>query len=260
LHPSLSEATKVPWIGNIMTSRWAYEALAVEQASQNNLEKQFLSYEIKKSKADWKKNYWIPELRNQVNILKDNDYDYELQETARRILINEIKREDASWKGLDCQSCIENLNGHNIDVSQLKPITLFLNQVRAQYISSAKKYSDSIRKKKYELGIENYKVLRNNYENDALNKLVSNKLETNKFIISDDRILQNDSPIYNLPNKKEFFSAHFYAPYKFVFGKKVATYTINVTIIWGMILIGYIILYFDLLKKVIDKIQSLVKK
>ena len=41
LHPSVSNATKVPWIGNMMVSRWAYEALAVEQASNNQLEKNY---------------------------------------------------------------------------------------------------------------------------------------------------------------------------------------------------------------------------
>ena len=38
LHPALSDATKVPVIGNIMVSRWAYEALVVEQTVNNELE------------------------------------------------------------------------------------------------------------------------------------------------------------------------------------------------------------------------------
>jgi hypothetical protein len=70
LHPSLSTATKVPWIGNLMVSRWSYEALAVEQATQNEFERNFLTLEISKSNAEWKKDYWSQEIKQQIrNVL-----------------------------------------------------------------------------------------------------------------------------------------------------------------------------------------------
>jgi hypothetical protein len=47
LHPSLSNATKVPWIGNVMVSRWSYEALAVEQASNNPLETYYFDAHVR---------------------------------------------------------------------------------------------------------------------------------------------------------------------------------------------------------------------
>src|SRR5690606_37347174 len=92
LHPSLSTATKVPWIGNLMVSRWSYEALAVEQATQNEFERNFLALEISKSNAEWKRDYWSQEIKQQIrNLTSDNT---EIRNEARDILKREIQLEE----------------------------------------------------------------------------------------------------------------------------------------------------------------------
>tara|TARA_R110002072_G_scaffold227777_1_gene384597 strand:+ start:5258 stop:8332 length:3075 start_codon:yes stop_codon:yes gene_type:complete len=260
LHPSLSEATKVPWIGNTMASRWAYEALAVEQSTQNKLTKEFLTFRINKSESEWKKNYWVPEIRNQLSILQEDNDNFEVKENARQIIMNEITKEDAKWNGLECKGCIELLKSNDFHGEKLKPIENFIHTIRSQYVLNINKYSDSIREKIKSYGISDYKKLKTDYENDALNKVVTNSMEIKKFIFSNSQIYQNDNPIYDLPSKDSFFSAHFYSPFKYVFGQRLKTFTINLIVLWGMILIGYLFLYYDLLKKGIDKIQFFQKK
>ena len=44
LHPYFSSKSEVPAIGNIMASRWAYEALTVVQFKDNEYEKQFFEF------------------------------------------------------------------------------------------------------------------------------------------------------------------------------------------------------------------------
>ena len=53
-----SSKSEVPIIGNVMASRWAYEAMAVTQFKDNEFEK--LIYDDKKnmSFANWKKDQW----------------------------------------------------------------------------------------------------------------------------------------------------------------------------------------------------------
>ena len=44
LNPNVSSPDQIPFYGEMITSRWAYEALAVYQFKENNYEKQF--YEL----------------------------------------------------------------------------------------------------------------------------------------------------------------------------------------------------------------------
>jgi len=54
--------------------------------------------------------------------------------------------------------------------------------------------------------------------------------------------------------------AHFYAPEKQLFGIKVDTYTVNVIVIWIMTFFFYLALYFRLLKKLLDSIETMFGK
>jgi ABC-type multidrug transport system ATPase subunit len=53
LHQSFSKKIYVPFIGDIMATRWAYEAISVEQFRANRYEKPFFEYNMKKSQTDW---------------------------------------------------------------------------------------------------------------------------------------------------------------------------------------------------------------
>src|SRR5690606_13637133 len=44
LHPWFASESGVPWIGNVMASRWAYEGLAVTQFMENPYEQQFYAF------------------------------------------------------------------------------------------------------------------------------------------------------------------------------------------------------------------------
>ena len=85
-------------------------------------------------------------------------------------------------------------------------------------------------------------------------------MEEDKLIIDNDIIYQNDEAIYNLPNEVSFVQSHFYAPQKYMFGIKVDTYWSNLIVIWVIAFFTYIILYFDLLKRLIDGIQLLFNR
>ena len=59
LNPSLSSQTVVPIAGEMMASRWAFEALAVNQFKENKFEKEYYSFDKAMSIANYKKNFWI---------------------------------------------------------------------------------------------------------------------------------------------------------------------------------------------------------
>ncbi|MCA1747084.1 MAG: hypothetical protein LC655_05255, partial [Bacteroidales bacterium] len=73
--------------------------------------------------------------------------------------------------------------------------------------------------------------------------------EKNKIVESDGRLYQQSDPIFLLP---ESTRAHFYAPAKLLFGKYVDTYWFNIVVIWLGSLILYVVLYYDLLRRLIE--------
>lgn len=259
LHPSLSNATRVPWVGNMMASRWAYEALAVEEASQNAFEVHFLNDRIEKSSAEWLKDYWIPELRRNIDILLAEDSDLKSKQQALELVRNEISYADAFWGNLDCKGCIESLSGTSLTEEDFANIDVFINYIRAHSIATINKRRDHIQHIIDSMGIEQYKELQDNYSNDALIRIVTNKTETNKTIEAGSRLYQNDNPIYHLPKGESFFDTHYYAPYKYIFGKRIKTYYANLIVLWVISIITYVALYFDLLRKFIHGFQRLAE-
>lgn len=250
LHPSLSEANKVPWVGNMMISRWAYEGLAVEQSVDNSLSEKTFTFELDKSQAKWKKDYWLPEIKSRIQTLQtpDEHTKKELQD-ARTILINEIEREDAYWSNLSCESCISDLKSKEMTKDEdFKNINKFLDYLKNNFNEKVNKNTRNINNYIHKIGEKNYIALKKKYTNEALQKLVTNRLESEKVIVHEGRLYQNDDPIYQDPIGTPFFQTHFYAPHKYLFGRKYSTFNINLVFIWIISILTYIALYFDIIR------------
>ena len=261
LHPVLSNATKVPLVGNMMVSRWSYEALAVEQAVDNPLEVKYFDEHLLLSNAKWKKDYWLPEIRRNVRILIDREIHKKSDvQASQELLRNELGQEIASWGNqISCNNCLSTLQLGS-SVQDFAEINKYLDFLEAVWRVKVNKHTENIQKAIENLGPENYRELRDKYTNESLLNLVTNKMENNKFIINGSRIYQNDEPIYNLASRESpFLSAHFYAPKKYFFGNLVSTYWINMLVVWLISVVTYIALYFDWLKKVLKLSMVMIR-
>ena len=258
LHPSLSNATKVPWVGNMMASRWAYEALAVQQIAENEYESYFLKDRIKKAEAEWRKDFWVPEIQKNMEIILDTSYAKEDREYSVELLKNEIEKADDYWGNLNCKGCSADLKkGINMQQEDFANIDLFLNYIRVHSNGTANKQRESIEMIIDSLGVNTYMALQQNYSNEALLNITTNKAESKKLIVSDNEIFQNDNPIYFRPKAQSFFDSHYYAPYKYLFGYELKTFNANLVILWLISIFTYIALYYDILKKFLDGTQRI---
>ncbi len=256
LHPSLSNATKVPWVGNLMVSRWAYEALTVEQATQNEFQKHFLQFEIEKTHAAWKKDYWTAEIKKQLSIIDDEKQPSLAKEKAIDIITTEITEEEKEWGNFKCIDCIVT-DGESTVVNRHNVI-FFITKIRDQHILNLSNVTTKINKKIDSLGTENYIQLEKEYVNESLMMVVKNKLESEKLIVDNGQIYRNDNPIFNIPTNVSFLGSHFYSPYKKLFGMKMTTFQANIIVIWIMSLITYILLYFDVFKRLLEGFKKKV--
>lgn len=262
LHPSLSEANKVPWIGNMMISRWAYEGLAVEQSIDNSLSEKTFEFELEKSQAKWKKDYWLPQMKLRIVTLQTpaEHTKKELNE-ARTVLINEIEREDAYWSNLSCEWCIKDLKEKEMTTEEeFKNINKFLSYLNTNWNQIVNKNTGKINNYIHEIGEKNYIALKKKYSNEALQNLVTNRMESDKVIAYDGHLYQNDDPIYQDPIGTPFFQTHFYAPHKYFFGRKYSTFSINLIFIWIISILTYVALYFDVIRHVLVASVRLLKR
>ena len=253
LNPIFSKSPNVvPWIGNNIAIRWAYEALAVTQSINNNFESIFFDLNQEKSNADWKKDFWIPEMKNQLTNLSNKKISSNEFVKSKNILTNEIILEQNKWTNLECKSCLDELKSlkKSTDKTNLtKNINSFLTILNNQYIQISNEKTVKIESIIKKIGNENFSKLKNENENESLNKLVTNQNELDKIIITDTELKQKDNPIYIDPKNERFFDSPFYSPNKYIFGVKISTFWSNVIVLWLMSISLIIALYYNWLKK-----------
>ena len=94
LNPIAISQDKVPIMGEVMISRWAFEALAVNQFVHNDFEKEFYTLNKEITHAHYMKNYWISELDNanrDIYTHYENPKNAESVESSKSLILSEIK-------------------------------------------------------------------------------------------------------------------------------------------------------------------------
>ena len=261
LHPAFARKVEVPWIGNLMPSRWAYEAMIVSQARDNALESEFFSLKRAKSDASWKKDYWIPEMENQLDILQSTTSSKVEKELSMDVLRNEIQLEEDQLENFKCEDCEDALNKVNSQgtLTSRSPFDRFLGVLKLHYTNNFTKYLDEIENKKKNIGLRKYNALRDISVNEALSDLVTNRRESVKHVVENGRIKRKDAPIYQNDKSIRFLDAPFYASNKHFAGRQISTFWSNVFALWVFVLVFVVSLYFDFMRKGIDFINRFLK-
>lgn len=266
LNPLFAKEAAVPWIGNVMASRWAYEALAVTQFKNSASEKPFYAFNQMKSEASWKRDYWLPELRNKADIIANYHSDpekYSQVKSSMTLLANEIEKEEALYDpslNFVCEGCVASLRKFEYTPELGKIMSKYFQTVREIYLNEVNEAMKLHSKKLNEVGEDVFREWKRNSFNESLSDFVTNRNDLIKLIEKNGHLIQKSDPIYNIPRGKSILSAHFYAPNKYLFGMKISTLSANVLMLWLMTLLLTTTLYFDFFRKVIEGIGNLFSK
>jgi len=257
LHPVFSKSTEVPWIGDLMVSRWSYEAIAVTQTTGNQLDRQFFELNKDKYEASWKKDYWLPEIQHHIDNLTSTNVNWNIRKNSRDLLIKEIQKEESKWENLKCEDCEKTLSAFDNPNEKINTYQLdeFFGYLKKQYIKTANVANDSIELRKKKIGIKKFNLLKDQYSNEALNDIVTNRLEAEKVLTYGNELFRKDNPIFLDSKSPMFISSHFYAPSKNFFGFQVSTFWANLIVLWSIIVISFIALYYDWLQKILLTIE-----
>ncbi|MBX2962693.1 MAG: ATP-binding cassette domain-containing protein [Cyclobacteriaceae bacterium] len=268
LNPVIGNTATVPFVGDIMASRWAFEAAMVTQFKDNRYEQEFYYLDKVMAEADYKKIYYISELEtklqfclNNLNATEDNLRKKLVSDLA--LLKGEITNE-AEMVGRDHYEWIGNVEPSRFDSATYNDAIGFLGNLRRLYINRYNK-ADGEKEKKIAMMTStpekeaDYTQLRDNYRNEAIADFVKNLTETHRIIEKDGKLIQKIYPIYKEPDPDHFidFDAQFYMPKKHFLNKNIDTLFFNTGVIWSMSLALMLLLYFDVLRRIIDGIGNL---
>jgi hypothetical protein len=268
LNPAIGNTVTVPFVGDIMASRWAFEALMVSQFKDNLFEKEFYLYDKVMANSDYKKVYYIPELetRLQYSINNFHSSDPNIREKIAydlTLIQNELKREIAHV-GLDPLTPIVNLTIEKFDSATYLQVNAFLGTLKQFYVNRYNRADQEKEKKIISLTdtpekAKAFERYREEYHNDAIAELTKNMAEIHRIIEKDGKLIQKIYPIYKNPDPEHTvdFDAQFYMPAKHFLSRNIDTLYFNIGVIWSMCLFLMITLYFDVLRRIIDGISNL---
>lgn len=257
LNPAVTNPTHVPLIGDVMASRWAFEALSVTQFIENKYEKHFYPLDKDLSIANYRKVYWIPALKGKIGFIKNNlgnkAHDKQIR-SELKLIRNEIRKELVHTGHLFKFEKLNRLALEHLDISLLNEVESYLNDLKSYYNKMYNATSDIKDAKVSELtkslgSVTALNDMMYNHRNQSLADAVMDKKELTKIIEVDGELIQQQDPIYM---DAAGFRAHFYAPRKVLFGKYYDTFIVNVLVLWLMTVFLAITLYFDVFRGVMN--------
>lgn len=262
LSPIMGNNSKVPFIGNIMVSRWAYEALATDQFKNNEYEQLYFDAEKQERNVAYRQNYWWYKIDEQVSAAND------------AIASNKLSADSAKRLELLVNNEFQELKNEYPDV-KIKDIgRIYTDKSNSGFLITCRENLDSIKKyffresskaqsKKENLehslvakfgSIEKLKSFEHRHCNKRLGEIVMDNSGTgDKIMLGDEGTIRKFEPVFIKWIKSGLFSAPFYSYSKNLFGFQVETIWFNMIIIWLFSIILYITLYFDLIRKALER-------
>lgn len=263
MHNKISNEKAVPVIGDLMVSRWAYEALAVTQFMDNAYEKYFFESESLAKNAGYYRSYAIPgllEIVDDTRTLYNNNVDTFRYANNLSVLRSEIVKIHNDLH-VSVPAFVDSLKPETYNPSYNAPVQNFLNQALDIY---RKRYNNAVnmRDKIYNNlvdqmgGEDNFMQFRQRFFNKQLASVVTNEKEIQQYSIHDGEMIPIRDAVYRLPDNKSW-RAHFYSPGKYFLGNTMDTFWFDLLFIWVFSIFLFPLLYYDIIRKGLNYMETL---
>lgn len=263
MHNKIASEKNVPFIGDMMTSRWAYEALMVTQFKDNRFERIFYRADRKINNAIFYKSFAIPELktyaRESLELFTSTKDTLQLSKNLS-ILKNEIRKINKylNWK-----------NPSFVDSLSLKFYSDNINGTLMRYLENTERHFVSL----YNKGIaerdslydsyvakfgerDKFFAFKQKYYNKQVANIVTNNNEFIEFQVYNGEFERLKDAVFRLP-ESNFGRSHFYAPYKRFSNFLIDSFVFNLLVIWVFTGMMFVFLYFDVLRKILAYFETL---
>ncbi len=271
-NPKVGKPIGVPLIGEVMASRWAFEAFMVTQFKDNPFEKQFYDLDKISADAEYKRVYYIPALESNLAYCLNNPFDWrntrsEKMNRALFLLKSEISNE-LKFIGTDKFPEVEKLAIGKFDSTVYAKTNHFLTVLKAYY----RKRSEESAATKEEMiqaatstpeKLSEYEKQKESFVNQAVSDGVKNMNASDRIIEFDGQLVQKIYPIYaedHKPSHGVDFRANLFQPTKHFGGIYFDTLYFNLAVIWSMTAVLFLTLYVDVLRRFMQLMERQRKK
>jgi ABC-type multidrug transport system ATPase subunit len=267
-NPSVGKQVGIPFVGEVMASRWAFEAFMVTQFKDNPFEKQFYDIDKVIAESDYKRLYYIPELESHLALCLNSSShwlnpQYEPLSNSLTLLRNEISHE-LQYIGEDSFPYVDKLVVGKFDSTVHRSSMNFLSTLKRVYLL---RHNRATKERENLISVltsspdqeRRYNLSRNRYQNKQVATAVKNVATPNRIVENEGKLYQRIYPIYQEDHKPKHlfdFSANLFQPTKHFAGRYFDTLYFNISVIWSMTVILFITLYFDLLKKFMELFEQ----
>jgi ABC-type multidrug transport system ATPase subunit len=266
-NPKVGKPNGVPMMGEFMASRWAFEAYMVTQFKDNPFERQFYEDDKKEAIAEYKRVYYIPALEsrlakvlNSPNQWRDTREDNPVKKNLD-LLRSEINHE---------LELIGDNKFPEVELLQVGKFDSAVYQKTSQFLSVLKKYynlrlSNAVKDREAKIGrmtntpekLAAFNAARLRYSNESVMRMVENSNDPSRIVEWRGQLVQKVYPIYfdeHRPSNQFDFTANFYSPNKHFMGRIFDTFYFNISMIWFMVIVLYVVLYFEGLSKLVNSV------
>ncbi len=259
LNPAITRQEGVPLIGNVMTSRWAFEALSVEQFANNPFEKKFFEVDAVMSRATYKKDWWISSMRERLDkcehllIINAPADSFKVPLTVLTNGFNEEEKLHSSGRFRFPGNLLEKKFTEDI----ARHSRLLLDSLKEYYIDRFNQASESKENTLSKLtntpqGLALFNHEKNKYENGSLEEMVKSSNQRDRLVVTNEKIIQRFEPVFHINKNERFFQAPLFSSVKNFAGEQYRTMPANIFVIWSMTLLLYLLLYLNFFRRIIQ--------
>jgi len=262
LNPAIASRTSVPLVGDMMTSRWTFEALAVEQFKNNKYEKIFYPFDKEISHYNYTTAYVIPTLKSELDECQRNLVMKQKPDRTKALLAIlkaeiPLLQKEAGFNSFPFSPVFNERHFNDSLVQNTKVYLDSLSQCFSSRLTQVTARRDAVYEQLVrESGEDAVYGFKQAYYNENIADLVLNKASENKILEGKGKLIRKKDPIFMDPVSNNG-RAHFYAPVKFVGNWAIDTFWFNFAVIWLMSFILYLTLLHDSIRKALDFFEGI---
>ncbi|MCS7084528.1 MAG: ATP-binding cassette domain-containing protein [Bacteroidia bacterium] len=276
MNPVVGGKDPVPWVGEITATRWAYEAIAVRQFTRNSYQKNFYPFDKELAEADYRLDYWLPELESRTqraaayiaervkaeasgqafafNVKKAVQYERDLQLIRTELRSMPIKL------GFRDRRLVDKLQPDHFNAAVARDLSSLYERIRKHYATLRQKAQSARDLAAARLSRSISPVeLQKRYDNRALAAMLTHYIYSEHIGEVDGRLVPLSDPDYRIPPPKPGlfgFRTWLYAPVKYVYGYYVDTFVFNIVVLWLFVAALYWTLYVEFFRNLIQRITN----
>jgi ABC-type multidrug transport system ATPase subunit len=244
-----------PFIADIMVTRWAFEALSVNQFKNNALSKSFYGLDREISESKHLIVFLIPELENTLDDLK---LAYENKDQRAIIQLSRLFQNTINtFNETDAKIFFNIKNRELILVDDIKEARKNLRTIKNKYQQNYNQLLNNRDSEIKNIGSD-YKIMKDKSTNKKLKSFLSENFNEDVITEVNNTLIRTNSPIYTKPVKKNG-RAHYLAPEKIILKYPINTFIFNLVVIWLMNLILYIALLQNAIIRIGERLNLFYK-